>query len=233
MTKYYQLNLIGFLCLSMISTRSLAQIPNPGFENWTSGSCFIINTYDDPDGWGSINVLTCPGGGFTCLQASGADAHSGTYALELTTINIFGQIAPGIIATGVINQTTRAVDGGFALTTPRPDKLIGWYKYLPAPPDTFFIGMDVYSSTTTGPIIGMGSITGTSTVSTYTKFIVDIPYTSGATPDSAKITILSSPGQNGTPGTELFVDDLALVSCAGFTATPTTVNTTCTTATGS
>ena len=220
--------------LLLISTVALfAQIPNPGFETWTSGSCDLgAFSYNDPTGWGSINVLTCPGGGFTCLEANSGSAHSGSHALELTTVSIFGQTAPGIIATGVINQTTQNVDGGFAIST-RYDKLIGWYKYAPAPPDTFQISVDIYSGTTTGAIIGAGSLSGSTTVSSYAKFIVDIPYTSGATPDSAKITILSSPGANGTAGTVMYVDDISFVSCTGFGATATPVNASCTSATGS
>ena len=233
MENIYKSKFIAVLFL-LITTTAFAQIPNPGFETWTSGSCDLgINTYNDPTGWGSINVLTCPGGGFTCDEVNaGANVHSGSHALELATISIFGQLAPGIIATGVINQTTQNVDGGFALTT-RPDKLIGWYKYLPANPDTFSVSIDIFSGLTTGTVIGTGSISGYSTVSTYTKFIVDIPYTSAATPDSAKITILSSPGQNGTAGTQMYVDDLAFVYCAGFAAAPTTVNANCTQASGS
>jgi len=233
MENIYKSKFIAALFL-LITTTAFAQIPNPGFETWTSGSCDLgINSYNDPTGWGSINVLTCPGGGFTCDEVNtGAHVHSGSHALELATISIFGQLAPGIIATGVINQTTQNVDGGFALNT-RPDKLIGWYQYLPANPDTFSVQIDIYSGLTTGTVIGTGTISGDTTVSAYTKFIVDIPYTSAATPDSAKITILSSPGQNGTAGTKLYIDDLSFVYCAGFAAAPTTVNANCTQPSGS
>jgi len=233
MRKIYDHRFIALLLLFFSATTAFAQIPNPGFENWTGGSCDAgISSYNDPNGWGSINVLTCPGFGFTCLEANSGNVHSGSHALELTTISIFGQTAPGIIATGVINQTTQNVDGGFALTT-RPDKLIGWYKYLPTNPDTFSVSVDIYSGATTGLVTGTGTISGSTTVSTYTKFIVDIPYTSGLPSDSAKITILSSPGQNGQAGTILYIDDLSFVSCAGFGATATTVNASCNTATGS
>jgi hypothetical protein len=233
MRKIYGSRFFTLFLLLFLSTTAFAQIPNPGFENWTSGSCDLgLYSYNNPNGWGSINVLTCPGGGFTCVEANAANAHSGSHALELTTISIFSQIAPGIIATGVINQSTQNVDGGFALTT-RPDKLIGWYKYLPVNPDTFSVFVDIFSGATTGLVTGTGSISSPATVSTYTKFVVNIPYTSGLPSDSAKITILSSPGQDGQPGTKLYIDDLSFVSCAGFAATATTVNASCNSATGS
>ena len=233
MENFNKTKFFAALLMLLTSTFAFAQIPNPGFETWTGGSCLGgITTYNTPNGWGSINVLTCPGGGFTCVEANAANSNSGSHALELQTISIFGQLAPGIIATGVINQTTQNVDGGFALNT-RPDKLIGYLKYAPANPDTFSIDIDIYSGATTGTVIGTGELRGWSTVSSYTKFIVDIPYTSPAAADSAKITILSSPGQNGTAGTKMYVDDLSFVYCTGFGATATPTNANCTTASGS
>ncbi len=233
MENFNKTKFFAALLMLLTSTFAFAQIPNPGFENWTGGSCLGgITTYNDPNGWGSINVLTCPGGGFTCVEANAANANSGSHALELQTISIFGQKAPGIIATGVINQTTQNVDGGFALNT-RPDKLIGYIKYSPANPDTFSIDIDIYSGATTGTVIGLGELRGWSTISSYTKFIVNIPYSSPAAADSAKITILSSPGQNGTAGTKMWVDDLSFVYCTGFGSTATPTNANCTTASGS
>ena len=233
MENFNKTRLFATLLMVFTSIAAFAQIPNPGFETWTGGSCLGgLTTYNDPNGWGSINVLTCPGGGFTCVEANAANSHSGSHALELETISIFGQLAPGIIATGVINQSTQNVDGGFALNT-RPDKLIGWIKYTPANPDTFSIDIDIYSGATTGTVIATGELRGWSAISTYTKVIVNIPYTSAAAADSAKITILSSPGQNGTAGTKMWVDDLSFVYCAGFGATATPVNANCTQSTGS
>ena len=218
--------------LLIATTRTFAQIPNAGFENWTSGNC-VFNSYNDPNGWGDINSLACIIGAITCIKTTTpANVHSGSAALELSTQNAAGQTAPGICATGSINQNTQAVQGGFPLTT-RPDKLIGWYKYAPVSPDTFSVSINIYNGATSGTIIGTGSISGANTVSTYTKFIVPITYTSGATPDSAQITLINSAGANGQVGTLMYVDDLSLVSCAGFNAPPTVVGPSCSTATGS
>jgi len=235
MENFYKSKFLLALLLLTTTITGFAQIPNAGFETWTSGSCDLgIYSYNDATGWGDINSLTCPGGGFTCLEAGAAQAHSGSHALELTTVSIFGQTAPGICATGSINQNTQAVQGGFNLTTiTHPDKLIGWYKYAPSPPDTFSISINVYSGATTGAVIGSGSISGTAAVSNYTKFIVNIPYTGSGNGDSAQITIINSAGANGQAGTTMYIDDLSLISCAGFGATPTTVNATCNTTTGS
>ena len=232
MRKLYKSRILTCALVLLATLRTFAQIPNAGFENWTSGNC-VFNSYNDPNGWGDINSLACIIGAITCIKTTTpANVHSGSAALELLTQNAAGQTAPGICATGSINQNTQAVQGGFPLTT-RPDKLIGWYKYAPVSPDTFSVSINIYNGATSGTIIGTGSISGANTVSTYTKFIVPITYTSSATPDSAQITLINSAGANGQVGTLMYVDDLSLVSCAGFNAVPTVVGPTCSTATGS
>jgi len=77
-------------------------IPNPGFELWTNHG-----SYDDPNSWGTINSLTAILGVKTVTKATGVDVHSGTYAIKLQskTVPIQG-VAPGIAATGTINQNT-------------------------------------------------------------------------------------------------------------------------------
>ena len=224
------------LILMLISASLFAQIPNPGFENWTSGSCtplFTTYNYNDPVSWGTINVLTCQGGAFTTTQST--DAHSGTYALQLTTVNVIIQTAPGICATGTINQNTQNIDGGFAINY-RPSFLKGWFKYTPSGTDQFSVSVDFYTGTTISTnVIGSGSFTTSSTVGSYTEFTVPITYTSGAQVDSAQITILCSfPSQNTAQvGSTSLVDDLFFVDCSGFSAGHTAVNPTCTQSNGS
>ncbi|MDB5285008.1 MAG: hypothetical protein JWO06_4083 [Bacteroidota bacterium] len=205
----------------LITTSLFAQIPNAGFETWTSGSCtplFTTYNYEDPNSWGTINVLTCQGGAFTTTKT--ADAHSGSYALQLSTISIFFQTAPGICATGTVNQTTQNIDGGFAINT-RPSFLKGWYKYAPSGTDQFSVAVNFYTGAAiSANVVGSGSFTTLAAANSYTEFTVPITYTSSATIDSAQITILCSyPDQNtAQAGSTAKVDDLFFVDCSSLNA---------------
>ncbi|QQS30123.1 MAG: T9SS type A sorting domain-containing protein [Sphingobacteriales bacterium] len=195
-------------CLTVFTyTLSYAQnIPNPSFENWIQ-----YGGYKDPEGWFTINALTILGGSATALQATGADAHSGSSAIRLRSIAIFGQVAPGIAATGTINPTTQSVEGGFAFDQ-RPVFLSGWYQYAPAGMDTASIGISLTRwnvQTQTTEVVGEGGISEASTVNEYTRFWIPIIYFSSEIPDTASIVLLSSAGENGVANSTLLIDDLS------------------------
>jgi len=87
-----------------------AQIPNPGFENWTAGS---------PDGWTSFNVT----------QSS--VAHSGASAAQGTVQSVGGFGIPPTLTAG-----EEAV--GFPLNL-RPAALHGFYTFAPVGGDYFYV----------------------------------------------------------------------------------------------
>ncbi len=195
-------------CLTVFTcTLSYAQnIPNPGFENWIQ-----YGGYKDPEGWFTINALTILGGNATVLQATGADAHTGSSAIRLRSISIFGQVAPGIAATGAINPTSQSVEGGFAFDQ-RPVFLSGWYQYAPAGMDTASVGISLTRwnpQTQTTEVVGEGSFSEAASVNEYTRFWIPIIYFSTETPDTASIVLLSSAGENGVPSSTLLIDDLS------------------------
>lgn len=195
---------LSVFCFPML----LAQdIPNPGFENWVQ-----YGGYKDPEGWYTINSLTVLGGLVTVTQATGTDAHSGSYAMRLRSGSIFGQVAPGIAATGSINPTTQDIDGGIPYSL-RPYYLVGWYKYEPAGTDTATISVSFTrwnSQTQQTEAVGEGVFIQTQTVNTYTEFGTPITYYSAELPDTMVIVILSSSGNTPVPNSTLYVDDLWL-----------------------
>ena len=62
-----------------------AQIPNAGFENWTSG---------DPDGWATSNAF--PAGLVNIVETP--DSHSGSKALRGAGLETLGNPADGCLA---------------------------------------------------------------------------------------------------------------------------------------
>ncbi|OWY20340.1 T9SS C-terminal target domain-containing protein [Sphingobacteriales bacterium UPWRP_1] len=196
-----------FLLLLICFEFTYAQdIPNPGFENWVQ-----YGGYKDPEGWFTINSLTVLGGLVTVTQATGADAHSGQYAMRLRSGSIFGQVAPGIAATGSINPTTQDIDGGVPYTQ-RPLGFSGWYKYEPQAGDTATIAVNFTRwnpATQQTEDVGECFFFETQTVGTYTQFWAPVTYFSEEQPDTMVIVILSSSGEAPVANSTLYVDDLA------------------------
>lgn len=207
--------LIAVICAFYISNINAQNIPNAGFENWTSTG---FPSYENPNNWGTLNGSTSIIGVYTTVKATGADAHSGNSAIKLISkfISFANATAPGMATTGTINTNTQAVEGGFVYTQ-RPHALTGWYKANPQSGDNGSIEIKLWKR-----VGGVEEEIGTATfsifnqVSTYTRFVLPINYTSANTPDSARIILFSSNGANAVQNSELIVDDLAFAFCTGF-----------------
>ena len=92
--------IITILCITVFARVSFAQIPNSGFENWTSVGSYII-----PDNWGTLNPVTYPSGIYTCMK--GAPGNPGATFLKLISKTIPGTgVMPGVAVSGVLNTTT-------------------------------------------------------------------------------------------------------------------------------
>lgn len=196
-----------FLLISFISLSGFAQnIPNPGFESWIQ-----YGGYKDPEGWFTINGLTILGGGATALQANAPiDVHSGSFALRLRSISIFGQVAPGIAATGSINPLTQAIDGGTPYNA-RPLGLSGWFKYAPSGTDTASVGITLTrwnAQTQSRETIAEGGFIETTLVAEYDRFWAPLTYFSAEPPDTMVIVLLSSSGSLPQANSTFIVDDL-------------------------
>ncbi|HXH18995.1 MAG TPA: hypothetical protein VNJ07_07910, partial [Chitinophagales bacterium] len=200
-----------------------AQIPNAGFENWTSTG---FPAHLNPDNWGTLNDATGLAGVYTCERGSGADVHSGNYSMKLTSKSVFGQSAPGIAVTGTINTGTQELEGGFPYTQ-RPVAMRGWYKYSPMPGDSAEIRVTLWRRS--GGVreeVGEGVIHPTTTVTSFTQFSVPITYTSADNPDSAMILLVSTNTNNIQVGSAMIIDDLAFLDCSGFSVSVSTTDVT-------
>lgn len=217
-------HLLFIFCILFFLQGFSQTIPNAGFENWTSSG---FPASENPNNWGTLNGNTAIIGIFTALKATGADVHSGSFALKLKSefIAFANQTAPGMAATGTINTNTQAVEGGFILNS-RPNAITGWYIANPMAGDKGSIDVSLWRRVGgVQEIVGEATLEFTTQVSTFTKFTLVINYLSSATPDSARIILLSSDGANATQNSELIIDDLAFVSCnitAGVSTNPVT-----------
>jgi hypothetical protein len=162
---------------------SYAQIPNPGFENWTDG---------DPDGWSTYDVL------WNSVTQS-ADAHSGSYAVRLEIIDFMGSPMPPIL------------EANFPVTE-RFSSLTGYYKFIPIDDeDIFSINIFLFYGSSIWEIAGSGILEIANTAESYTKFTVPIEYFTEDTPVSAWLIFLIELGSdNEAPGSYVLLDDLSL-----------------------
>lgn len=199
-----------------LSTLNAQTFPNGGFENWTNQV-----TYEDPQYWTGMNMMTMFGAEETAIKST--QAHSGTYALKLiTSISDIGNdgemdTLPGILMLGTADILNGTGTTGYAFTH-RPDSLIGWYKLVS--PDNSPFHME-FSSTKwdagsgSPETIGAANYEGQAS-STYKRFSVPITYSSSAQPDTILCFIGTS--TDGAAGNELYLDDLGFIynSTAGI-----------------
>lgn len=209
------------LCCIITTNIAISQnIPNAGFENWTTSGFPAV---ENPNQWGTLNGSTAIISVFTVTKTSGADAYSGNHAIRLISrfISFANATAPGMATTGTINTNTQAVEGGFVYTQ-RPNALTGWYKANPQQGDKGSVEIKLWRRVGgVEEVIADSKLDFTTTVSTFTKFVLPINYLSSATPDSARIILFSSDGANAVQNSELIIDELSFLFCPTANVTTT------------
>jgi hypothetical protein len=187
---------------------SFAQIPNSGFENWTSAG-----SYNTPDMWSNLNPTTAPASVYTCMK--GTPGNPGSNYLSLTSKTVFTAVAPGVAASGRINTSTYKADRGFPCAT-QPAALTGNWQYMASGADQGYISVlltkwnsSVMMEDTVAyvrhPLAGM--------VMSWASFSIPITYRSVAMPDSALI-VLSASGKTPVNNSMLYVDNLSFIGSA-------------------
>lgn len=213
--------LAAVMMTAAILSNAQAVIPNPGFENWTS-----FGNYSDPDGWDTPNeeLMAIPFFGTTVVTRS-TEKHSGIYSarLESKHITLPPLDIPGFIITADLELDITSMEftitGGVPLND-QPQHLTGFYKYLPKGGDSCIIGIGLFK-TIAGiqDTIAHGEFTTKDTVTDWTPFSAWIDYDTLLTPDTMQVYAFSTAQETLTPGTVLFIDDVA-VDYITSTATP-------------
>ena len=210
--------LIIITAILFLSAINISAQPNGGFENWSP----YFGT-ENPDNWGTLNILTMIGNAQSVFKASSIDKHSGNYALKINTVYLVNKPdfnalkdTMGVVFTGGITLSPQSINYGFPYTL-RPEKLEFWSKYNPIGNDS--AGAQVFLRKWDGSkhdTIAFGEIGFVETPS-YTNFQVNLTYYSSDSPDSAIIAFASSLHSVGARvGSTLFVDDVALIGSVGI-----------------
>ncbi|MCI0707586.1 MAG: T9SS type A sorting domain-containing protein [Ignavibacteriae bacterium] len=164
-----------------------AQIPNPGFEQWTSG---------EPDGW-----LTNNAQGVVVPFTQSSTANSGTSALRGEVLDFMGFTYPIFILAGEDGE-------GFPVSE-RHANLTGYYQFSPDSGDQLLIGATMLQG---GVLLGAGYVEIQGLASSYTAFSFPIEYFGEGNPDTCYIDITIIPAEGDTTihvGSFMLIDDLA------------------------
>ena len=183
-----------------------AQIPNNGFENWTS-----MGAYNNPTGWDQLNSMTTGAGVYTCTK--GTSGSPGTAYLKLISKTVTGMgVVPGVAVSGKIDPVTMKPKSGFAYAG-RPTSLTGSWKHM-----IFGSSQGAVSIILTRWDVGMkmrmtvgsGTVTLSGMAMSWANFTVPLTYKETNAPDSC-IIVLSASGTAPADADYLYVDNLAFV----------------------
>jgi hypothetical protein len=193
---------------------AFAQIPNNGFENWTS-----LGSYDNPDNWSTLNNITASMSVYTCTKGSPGVIGDAYIRLESKSVPGMG-VVPGIAVSGTMDMVTFKPKAGFAFTG-RPKQLTGSWKYMGSGSDPGFIAVCLTKwnaslkkrdtvAAVKHQLVDMAMVWNT--------FSIDLTYLNASAPDSALI-ILSASGPAPVEMSYLYVDNLSFTGDASGIST--------------
>ena len=150
-----------------------AQIPNSGFESWTT-----VGSYENPNGW-----INCNGNGDGIPVTQSSDHYPANVGTSSVRMENYATGATGCSTYGFANTALELGDNGPSFPiTGHPTNFCGYYKFLPQNNDTMTIACGLYLN---GAMVAYAYLTTTNTVSNWTSFT--IPFSSYTTADSATI----------------------------------------------
>ena len=186
-----------------VSLSAFAQIPNAGFETWTSHGA-----YSTPNGWGTMNNTTAAGGVYTVTK--GTPGNPGSWYLKLTSKTVTSGVVNGIAVSGVLDSITMLPKSGFAYSA-QPANFTGSWQHMIAGSSQGAVTATLTkwnTSTHARDAVATATQTLSGMAMSWATFSIPFVYVSGNTPDSC-IIVLKASGAAPTNGDYLWVDNLA------------------------
>jgi hypothetical protein len=197
--------------LLFISASYFAQIPNSGFENWTS-----MTGYEVPNGWGTMNHATATGSVYTATKAS--PGNPGSFYMKLTSRTIGSVVVNGIAVSGQLDSVTMQPKSGFAYTQ-RPANFTGRWQHMiyGSSQGSLMASLTRWDSGLNQRVaVATASVTLSGMAMSWANFTIPFVYSDGGYPDTC-IIVLKASGSNPTNNDYLWVDNLAFVGTVAGT----------------
>jgi hypothetical protein len=195
-------NIILIATFLLTATYSFCQqIPNGGFETWTS-----TNYFEEPEPYTTSNSLSYMMGD-TVVVAKSTDHYAGSYSARLETMALGTDTVPGLMMIGELSGGN--IIGGVPFND-RPDSLAGYVKYDLEGGDELYI---VCLFTRQGLPIGTIESTFSGTQGNFTRFSTPIDWLIPfLNPDTLKVVISNtSEITTGHPGSTVYLDHFQFI----------------------
>lgn len=186
----------------LVPAALVAQVPNYSFENWTS-----MGSYDNPDGWGTMNNTTALASIYTVTK--GTPGNPGSFYMKITSKTVGPGVVGGIAVSGVIDSTTMLPKSGFAFNQ-RPASFTGKWQHMifgnsQGSVTATLTRWDSNSNTRVPVAVATQTLSGMAM--SWANFSINFSYTDGGYPDTC-IIVLKASGANPTNNDYLWVDNL-------------------------
>ncbi|MDI1355989.1 MAG: T9SS type A sorting domain-containing protein [bacterium] len=186
------------LCLSLF-----AQIPNNGFENWTT-----VGAYQVPNSWSTLNNTTAQSGIYTVTK--GTPGNPGTSYMKITSRTIGPGVVGGIAVCGRIDTVAKKPICGFSYTQ-APLYFTGSWQHMiyGSSQGSIMILLSKWNPMLSKrDTVAFGGVTLSGMAMSWANFAIGINYVDSIYPDSCLI-VLKASGANPTNNDYLWVDNLA------------------------
>jgi hypothetical protein len=196
-----------FAGLATILTLS-AQIPNAGFENWTT-----MGSYETPDSWGTMNNTTASSSVYTATK--GTPGNVGAAYLKLVSKTVGSTVVNGIAVSGVLDSITLTPISGFPYSE-RPNAFTGKWQHMLSGSSAGSVSVLLTRWNTSLGVretVATANQTLSGMVMSWGNFSINFTYQSTETPDTC-IIVLKASGASPTNGDYLYVDNLAFSGSA-------------------
>lgn len=184
---------------------AVGQVPNPNFETWMP---YVVN---EPDGWTTLNWANIYDGNYSVTQDN--TPYMGSYDCRIeTTVASFGDTI-GYITNG--NFSGPNGPGSGMQVMQNPQKITGYYKYIPVANDTALAGAWSYHWDVPGDSAQTleEQVIWLPAAANWTYFEINLTYNTWPAVDTLNIAFASS-NYDGTGGvylgSQLFLDEIGV-----------------------
>jgi hypothetical protein len=208
-------SILSIIAITAISATAFAQIPNNGFENWTSKG-----NYENPDNWSTLNNTTATYSLFTATKAT--PGNTGASYLKLTSKTIGGSVVPGIAVCGKLDTISLQPKSGFAFNQ-RPAALGGKWQHMifgSSQGSLMALLTRWNSSTNKRDTVAYGMQGLSSMAMNWASFSFNLSYKDSLHYPDSCVIVLKASGSAPTNNDYLWVDGLAFTGTVALATPP-------------